>query len=208
VTRASMRSGGTRHDQHCSHAHQASHTSTTRRVGRPQVSRTGRRWQPSSCWFPLIGVAFSMLWGGREVLSEQGLGFFFSTEWNPVENRVRRAGADLRNTGHFGDRLDHRGAGEFRHRGVPDRSSARLAAHSRRLGAIELLAGIPSIIYGMWGLFVLAPDDDRVRHFPGSTRSSGPGRSSARCSSGPPLGIGMLTAGWCSRSWSFRSSPR
>jgi phosphate transport system permease protein len=60
--------------------------------------------------------------------------------------------------------------------------------------AIELLAGIPSIIYGMWGLFVLAPYlgehiypwvDEHMGHWP----VLGP------LFAGPPLGIGMLTAG-------------
>jgi len=56
--------------------------------------------------------------------------------------------------------------------------------------AIELLASIPSIIYGMWGLFVFAPFlseyvepwlDERLGFIP--------------LFSGPPLGIGMLPAG-------------
>jgi phosphate transport system permease protein len=59
---------------------------------------------------------------------------------------------------------------------------------------IELLAGIPSIIYGMWGLFVFVPFmaakiipwlNAHVGHWP----LIGP------LFSGPPLGIGMLTAG-------------
>ena len=32
-----------------------------------------------------------------------------------------------------------------------------LAAAARSAPPIELLAGIPSIIYGIWGLFVFAP---------------------------------------------------
>lgn len=55
---------------------------------------------------------------------------------------------------------------------------------------IELLAAIPSIIYGMWGLFVLAPVladhvqpwlQDRLGFLP--------------LFHGPPMGIGMLSAG-------------
>ena len=42
--------------------------------------------------------------------------------------------------------------------------------------AIELLAGIPSIIYGMWGLFVLVPVLTRARVSRGSTTTSAPGR--------------------------------
>src|SRR5690606_32693307 len=35
----------------------------------------------------LAGAALSMLWGGREALQTQGLSFFYSSDWNPVENR-------------------------------------------------------------------------------------------------------------------------
>src|SRR5690606_41516216 len=35
----------------------------------------------------LAGAALSMLWGGRDALATQGWSFFFSAEWNPVENR-------------------------------------------------------------------------------------------------------------------------
>ena len=60
--------------------------------------------------------------------------------------------------------------------------------------AIELLAAIPSIIYGMWGLFVFAPfmalhvQPWLIAHV-GNLAIIGP------LFSGPPIGIGMLTAG-------------
>ena len=65
----------------------------------------------------------------------------------------------------------------------------------RPLGiAVELLAGIPSIIYGMWGLFVFAPlfgdyIEPWLNNHIGSLPFIGP------FFSGPPMGIGMLTAG-------------
>jgi phosphate transport system permease protein len=60
--------------------------------------------------------------------------------------------------------------------------------------AIELLAGIPSIIYGIWGLFVFAPFLQRtLQPFLIDTFSYVPGLSSLFA--GPPYGIGMLTAG-------------
>jgi phosphate transport system permease protein len=60
--------------------------------------------------------------------------------------------------------------------------------------AIELLAGIPSIIYGMWGLFVFAPFmADHVE--PALTALLGPLPVLGVLFDGPPLGIGMLTAG-------------
>ncbi|HXU94561.1 MAG TPA: phosphate ABC transporter permease subunit PstC, partial [Gallionella sp.] len=65
----------------------------------------------------------------------------------------------------------------------------------RPLGiAVELLAGIPSIIYGMWGLFVFAPlfadhVEPWLNDHIGAMPYIGP------FFSGPPMGIGMLTAG-------------
>src|SRR5699024_9879587 len=60
--------------------------------------------------------------------------------------------------------------------------------------AIELLAAIPSIIYGMWGLFVLAPIlSDDVE--PWVTAHVGSWPLIGALFRGPPLGIGMLTAG-------------
>jgi phosphate transport system permease protein len=65
----------------------------------------------------------------------------------------------------------------------------------RPLGiAVELLAGIPSIIYGMWGLFIFAPLfgdylEPWINNHIGSIPLIGP------FFSGPPMGIGILTAG-------------
>ena len=60
--------------------------------------------------------------------------------------------------------------------------------------AVELLAGIPSIIYGIWGLFVLAPFLQQyfmppvIAAFDGVPVLSG-------LFAGPPYGIGIFTAG-------------
>jgi phosphate transport system permease protein len=60
--------------------------------------------------------------------------------------------------------------------------------------AIELLAGIPSIIYGIWGLFVFAPFlQQTLQPFLITAFGEVPGLSSLFA--GPPYGIGMLTAG-------------
>ena len=53
----------------------------------------------------------------------------------------------------------------------------------------ELLAAIPSIVYGLWGIFVLVP---LVRQFELNTPSMLKGTP---LFSGPPLGVGMLSAG-------------
>jgi phosphate transport system permease protein len=60
--------------------------------------------------------------------------------------------------------------------------------------AIELLAAVPSIIFGMWGLFVLAPFmATHVQPFLISVL--GPIPIFGKLFQGPPFGIGMLTAG-------------
>jgi phosphate transport system permease protein len=60
--------------------------------------------------------------------------------------------------------------------------------------AIELLAGIPSIIYGIWGLFVFAPFlQQYVQPFLIDTVGEIPGVGGLF--QGPPYGIGILTAG-------------
>ena len=60
--------------------------------------------------------------------------------------------------------------------------------------AIELLAGIPSIIYGIWGLFVFAPFlQQTLQPFLITIFGNIPILSSVFA--GPPYGIGVLTAG-------------
>ena len=59
---------------------------------------------------------------------------------------------------------------------------------------IELLAGIPSIIYGIWGLFVFAPFlQQTLQPFLINTLGNIPGVG--LLFEGPPYGIGILTAG-------------
>ena len=53
----------------------------------------------------------------------------------------------------------------------------------------ELLAAIPSIVYGLWGIFVLVP---AVRSLESATPSA---LRSLPLLSGPPRGVGMLSAG-------------
>lgn len=56
--------------------------------------------------------------------------------------------------------------------------------------ALELLAAVPSIIYGMWGLFVFAPI--MAEHIQPALAKIG---GNLPLFQGPPMGIGMLTAG-------------
>jgi phosphate transport system permease protein len=59
---------------------------------------------------------------------------------------------------------------------------------------IELLAGIPSIIYGIWGLFVFAPFLQQFVQ-PALINTFGNVPILSELFAGPPYGIGMLTAG-------------
>jgi phosphate transport system permease protein len=64
----------------------------------------------------------------------------------------------------------------------------------RPLGiAIELLAGIPSIVYGMWGLLVFSPIFANVQPLLRATLGNVP--VLGKLFQGPPLGIGILCAG-------------
>ncbi len=55
---------------------------------------------------------------------------------------------------------------------------------------VEMLAAIPSVVYGLWGIFLLAPF---VRDFIQPVLGNGLGF--LPFFQGPPLGVGMLTAG-------------
>ena len=64
----------------------------------------------------------------------------------------------------------------------------------RPLGiAIELLAGIPSIIYGMWGLFVFVPFFSKHIQ-PWVIEHIGPIPIIGKLFTGAPIGLGMFTA--------------
>ena len=66
----------------------------------------------------------------------------------------------------------------------------------RPLGtAIELLAAVPSIVYGMWGLLVFGADPGALRAAAAAGACSAACLCSATLFSGPPVGIGLLSAG-------------
>jgi phosphate transport system permease protein len=107
----------------------------------------------------LLGAIIVTLFiGGLPVFREFGLGFLTSADWNPAEGR-ESYGALVAVFGTIASSLlaiivavpVAFGIAFF----LTELSPAWL---KRPIGtAIELLAAVPSIIYGMWGLFVLAP---------------------------------------------------
>ena len=141
----------------------------------------------------LAAVAFSMVWGGREALQKFGVGFLFSKDWNPVELTF---GALVPIYGTIVTALIAMiiavpvsfGIAMFLTEIAPKWLRGPVGA------AIELLAGIPSIIYGMWGLFVLVPVlSEHV--YPWIDENMGQWPLVGALFSGPPIGLGMLTAG-------------
>ena len=141
----------------------------------------------------LAAAALSMLWGGREAFQTFGWGFFTSTDWDPVQQKF---GALVPVVGTLVS------AAIAMIIAVP--VSFGIALYLTEIApswlrtpvgaAVELLAGIPSIIYGMWGLFVLAPFlSEHI--YPWLDTNIGPLPLLGPFFSGPPLGLGMGTAG-------------
>jgi phosphate transport system permease protein len=149
-----------------------------------------------AAWLVLIilgAAAASMAWGGRLAFETFGWGFVTSTEWDAVG-------------GKFGALVPIYGT-------LMTSLIALVIAVPVSIGialfltdiaprwlrgpigmAIELLAAIPSIIYGMWGLFVFAPF--MATHVePWLNDRLGPVPLIGALFTGPPIGIGMLTAG-------------
>jgi phosphate transport system permease protein len=149
-----------------------------------------------AAWLVLVllgAAAASMAWGGRLAFETFGWRFITSSEWDAVG-------------GHFGAFVPIVGT-------LVTSGIALIIAVPVSIGialfltdiaprwtrgpiavAIELLAAIPSIIYGMWGLFVFAPFmGAHVEPWLSSRLGALP--LVGALFTGPPIGIGMLTAG-------------
>ena len=141
----------------------------------------------------LVGAALSTLWGGRLAFMTFGLDFLTSAEWDvgaekfgalvPIYGTLMTSliALVLAVPTSFGIAL-------FLSEIAPVWLRGPVAT------AVELLAGIPSIIYGMWGLFVFGPFmaahiSPFINDYLGAIPLIGV------LFQGPPLGIGMLTAG-------------
>jgi len=141
----------------------------------------------------LVAAAFSMLWGGRLAFQTFGLKFLWTDAWDPV-NQVFGALVPIYGTlvTAFVAMLIavpvSFGIAMFLTEIAPKWLRGPVGA------AIELLAGIPSIIYGMWGLFVLVPVlSEHV--YPWVDEHMGQWPIVGRFFAGPPMGLGMGTAG-------------
>jgi phosphate transport system permease protein len=142
----------------------------------------------------LGGVIISLIHGSLPSMQAFGFGFLTSQAWNPVTENF---GALPAIYGTIVTSLIAMVVAIPVGLGVAV-FLTELCPHALRrpIGtAIELLAGIPSIIYGIWGLFVLAPFlQTHVQPALISLFGDVPVLSSVFA--GPPYGIGMLTAGF------------
>ena len=141
----------------------------------------------------LGGVIVALVEGAAPALAKFKFGFIVTEEWNPVTDEFG-ALAPI-----YGTLVTSAIAILI---GVPISFGIALFITElcppwlkRPIGtAIELLAGIPSIIYGIWGLFVFAPLlQETVQPFLIETLGALPGVGFLF--KGPPLGIGVFTAG-------------
>jgi len=140
----------------------------------------------------LAGVIASLIKGSIPAFQAFGLGYFTTVVWNPVTEKFG-AGAPV-----FGTIVTSAIAMAI---AVPLGIGIAIfltelcpPSLRRPIGtAIELLAGIPSIIYGLWGLFIFAPFlQVYVQPYLIALFANVPVLNSLFA--GPPYGIGMLTA--------------
>ncbi|RQW28698.1 phosphate ABC transporter permease subunit PstC [Rhodobacteraceae bacterium CH30] len=141
----------------------------------------------------LVGILLSLVIGSMPTFKHAGWSFLTSTEWDPVAENF---GALVPI---YGTLMTSFIALLI---GVPVSFGIALFLTElspiwlrRPLGiAVELLAGIPSIIYGMWGLFVFAPwFGDHIQ--PWILDNMGELPLVGFLFQGAPMGIGIFTAG-------------
>jgi phosphate transport system permease protein len=140
----------------------------------------------------LTGIVVSLAIGGWPAFHKFGLSFFFSAEWNPVTEVFGAAGPIA------GTLVSSILALLF---SLPVAFGVAVFLVEfcppmlrRPIGvAVELLAGIPSIVYGMWGLFVFAPWFATHIELPVMSAAP-PGSIWETLTTGVPNGANILTA--------------
>ena len=171
---------------------------------RPPAARRASPWADllfsalahGAAWLTLAllaGIIVSLLVGAAPAIKEYGLSFLWTSEWDPVQNRygglVMIYGTLMTSfialliavPVSFGIALF-----------LTELSPLWL---KRPLGtAIELLAAVPSIVYGMWGLLVFSPILSQYVQQPLQSLFKGV-PFLGQLFSGAPVGIGLLSAG-------------
>ncbi|MEI6839048.1 MAG: phosphate ABC transporter permease subunit PstC [Alcaligenaceae bacterium] len=141
----------------------------------------------------LAAIMFSLVYGSQETLAKYGLSFLWTNEWDPVQAE-------------FGALVPILGTllTSFVALLIAIPVSFGIAIFLTELApgwlrrpigtAIEMLAAIPSIIYGMWGLFVFVPFFQEYVQ-PSLIQALSPIPFIGWMFSGAPFGIGIFTAG-------------
>jgi phosphate transport system permease protein len=141
----------------------------------------------------LFGIIISLVIGAWPSIAHNGLGFLVNAEWDPVQNKY---GGLVMIYGTIATSIIALviavpvsfGIALF----LTELSPAWL---KRPLGtAIELLAAVPSIVYGMWGLLVFGPILATYIQQPLQKLLKGVPLLETFVA-GPPVGIGLLSAG-------------
>jgi phosphate transport system permease protein len=140
----------------------------------------------------LGGIIVSLLIGGWPAFAAAGFGFFTSTEWNPVTEKFGAAGPIVGTliTAFLALLMSLPiaiGVSVYLTQFAPAPIARPLAI------AVELLAGIPSIVFGIWGLFVFAPFFAEHVQIP-LTRAFPPETDIGRFIAGVPNGANIFTA--------------
>ncbi len=140
----------------------------------------------------LGGIIVALTIGGWPALAKFGFGFFTSTTWNPVTDVYGAAGpiAGTVITSILALVIALPlafGVSVFLVEFAPRQIRRPIAI------AVELLAGIPSIVYGMWGLFVFAPFFASHIQLP-LVLAAQPGSLLEKLIAGTPNGANILTA--------------
>ncbi len=141
----------------------------------------------------LGGVIVVLFLGALPAIGQFGFGFVFTEIWNPVTQKFG-AWAPI-----YGTLITSAIAMLF---AVPVSLGIAIFLTEfcprflrRPIGiAIELLAGIPSIVYGIWGLFVLAPFL-QLKFQPLVIDAFADIPVLSTLFAGPPYGVGLFTAG-------------
>jgi len=141
----------------------------------------------------LAAILISLMVGSQLTLEKYGFSFIWSTDWDPVQEKF---GALVPIYGTVVTSLIAMLIGVPVSFGIAIFLTELSPSWLKRpLGtAIELLAAIPSIIYGMWGLFVFVPLF-QAHLQPALIDSLGSVPFFGALFAGPPIGIGMITAG-------------
>ncbi len=169
---------------------------TERRVVAPWADGVFAVLAQGAAWLTLgllVAIIASLVIGAAPAIEKFGLGFLWSKDWDPVQEKfgglVMIYGTLMTSfialliavPVSFGIALF-----------LTELSPGWL---KRPLGiAIELLAAVPSIVYGMWGLLVFGPILSTYVQQPLQAVFSGTPLLGALVS-GPPVGIGLLSAG-------------